>query len=105
MADEKKGDGKRKVPKGRHLSAIKRGRQNIRRRERNLTVRSAMRTASKKVIEAVQKKDAKLAAEALKNAMSRIHKSAKAGIVHRSNAARRISRLSAMVSKAFKAAA
>ncbi len=104
MADEKK-DGKRKVPKGRHLSAIKRGRQNIRRRERNLTARSAMRTATKKVIEAVQKKDLKLAAEALKTAMSRIHKSAKAGIVHDRNAARRISRLSAMVSKSAKAAA
>jgi small subunit ribosomal protein S20 len=100
MADDKKKDGKRKVPKGRHLSAMKRGRQNVKRRERNLTVRSSMRTASKRVLEAVQKKDLKSAAEVLKSAMSRIHKAAKAGIVHRRNASRRIARLSAMVSKA-----
>lgn len=99
MAEEKKEEGKRKVPKGRHLSAIKRHRQSLKRAERNMVVRSSMRTAVKKVLQAVEKKDAALAKDLLKQAMSQLHKSASKGIVHYRNAARHIGRLSSMVSK------
>jgi small subunit ribosomal protein S20 len=99
MAEEKKETGKRKVPKGRHLSAIKRHRQSLRRQERNIVARSSMRTAVKKVMQAVEKKDATLAKDLLKQAMSQLHRAASKGLVHYRNAARHISRLSSMVAK------
>lgn len=100
MAEEKAGEGaKRKVPKGRHLSAIKRHRQSLKRREANITVRSAMRTAIKKVIQAIEKKDAAVAKTSLTIAMSQLHKAAKKGIINARHASRHIGRLSSLVSK------
>ncbi len=101
MAEEKAaGEGpKRKVPKGRHLSAIKRHRQSLKRNEQNVVMRSATRTAMKRVVQAVEKKDAALAKTLLKNAMSQLNKAASKGIIHRGHASRHIGRLSSLVAK------
>jgi small subunit ribosomal protein S20 len=101
MAEEKAaGEGKkRKVPKGRHLSAIKRHRQSLVRKERNTGYRGAMRTAMKRVIEAVKKKDAAAAKTLLQDAVSKITRAGNKSIVHHRHASRHIGRLSAMVSK------
>ncbi len=102
MAEEKKAAGegpKRKVPKGRHLSAIKRHRQNVKRNEANVGVRSSMRTAMKKVHQAVEKKDASLAKSLLAGAMSQLQKAAKKGVIHHRHASRHIGRLSSLVAK------
>lgn len=100
MADEKPAAGtakKRKVPKGRHLSAIKRHRQSVKRAVLNRTARSATRTSVKKVLQAVQKKDAALAQSLLKQAASHLHRAASKGYLHARNASRHIGRLSSLV--------
>lgn len=100
MAEEKPAAGaakKRKVPKGRHLSAIKRHRQSVKRAKRNQTARSATRTSVKKVLQAVQKKDAPLAQSLLKQAISHLHRAASKGYLHTRNASRHIGRLSSLV--------
>ena len=103
MAEEKKpaaGEGtKRKVPKGRHLSAMKRHRQNVKRNVANVGILSSVRTLMKKVRQAVEKKDATLAKTLLSSTMSQLHKAAKKGIIHDRHAARHIGRLSSLVSK------
>ncbi len=101
VAEEKAaGEGvKRKVPKGRHLSAIKRHRQSVKRHERNTTMISATRTAMKRVVQAVEKKDAALAKTLLKKAMSHLNKAAAKGIIHSGHASRHIGRLSLMVAR------
>ena len=101
MAEEKKAGeaAKRKVPKGRHLSAIKRHRQSVKRNDRNSKARATMRTAMKRVIEAVKKKDAASAKTALQNAVSKLAKAGRKNLVHHRHASRHIGRLSAMVAK------
>jgi len=107
MADEKKPAAaevkkevkKKKLPKGRHLSVIKRARQSVKRAERNLPVRSALKTVIKKVLKAVEKKEKTVAQTALKEATSLLHKAAVKGLVHHRNAARHIARLSRHVAK------
>jgi small subunit ribosomal protein S20 len=95
--DTKDKEPKKKLVKGRHLSAMKRARQSITRRDRNVTWQSRAKTFEKKVLTAIQKKDAKLAKIALVEFMSQIDKAAQKGAVHVKRAARRISRLSQQV--------
>jgi small subunit ribosomal protein S20 len=98
MPEEKPGQKKRRYPKGRHLSAFKRQRQNVRRASRNRLVRSRLKTIAKKVRAAVAKKDKGTAQESLKVAMSLYAKAASKGVVHAAHASRHISRLSSLVS-------
>ncbi|KAB8028554.1 30S ribosomal protein S20 [Fluviispira multicolorata] len=83
-----------------HISSEKRARQSEVRRLRNRANMSAMKTATKKVLEAVQKKDFSNIAELLRDAQSVIAKTRKKGTIHKNNMARRISRLTAYVNKA-----
>ncbi len=71
-------------------SQIKRNRQNERRRLRNKSVRSEVRTRTKSAIEAVGAEDD---AEALRLAVKRIDKAASHGVIHKNQAANRKSRL------------
>jgi small subunit ribosomal protein S20 len=106
MAEEKAAaDKKTKLPKGRHRSAIKRHRQNLKRAEQNRTVHSTLRTAIKKVKQAVEAKDTALAQTSLRTAMSLLHKAGQKGMIHRGNASRHIGRLSSLVSSLSKKAA
>lgn len=103
MAEEKKPAAaeakKRKLPKGRHVSAIKRARQNLKRAERNRVVSSSLKTAVKKVLSAIEKKEKQTAHAALQQATSLLHRAASQGLIHYRNASRHISRLSSRVSK------
>lgn len=90
---------KKKLVKGRHASAIKRARQSLKRRAINQTWQSRAKSFEKKVIAAIQAKDAKVAKEALVEFMSQIDKAAQRGAVHVKRAARRISSISKQVSK------
>ena len=76
-----------------HLSAIKRARQNEKRRLRNLNIRSTVRSSVKKVRIAVEKKDVEGARKALLNAISLIQKARSKGVFHKNTCARKISRL------------
>jgi small subunit ribosomal protein S20 len=80
-----------------HKSAIKRIKQNEKKRLRNRHVRSTLRTSVKKVREAVEGKDLNAAREALAAAVPVIDKAATKGVIHPSNASRSVSRLTKLV--------
>ncbi|MBF0170774.1 MAG: 30S ribosomal protein S20 [Nitrospinae bacterium] len=82
-----------------HKSSEKRVRQTEVRTERNKGVRSACRTAVKKLRQAIEEKNTAAVAELLKEATSTLHAAASKGVIHRNNAARRISRLALQVNK------
>lgn len=100
MAEETKKEApKKKLVKGRHASAIKRNRQNVKKQAQNKSAISAVRTAMKRVKQAVVAKDAPKAKDALKGAISLLDRAGKKGIFHRNTASRHVSRLSKLVSK------
>jgi small subunit ribosomal protein S20 len=80
-----------------HFSVKKRARQNEKRRQRNMTLRSALRTSIRKVITAVNTGDASAAQTALPQAVKALGKASSKGIIHRNQAARKISRLTRRV--------
>ena len=86
-----------------HKSSEKRARQDVKRRLRNRSNLSTMKTSIKKVREAVESKDFTNITELLRQAQSTIAKTKKKGAIHKNNMARRISRLTAFVSKAMSA--
>ncbi|MCB9833021.1 MAG: 30S ribosomal protein S20 [Planctomycetes bacterium] len=77
--------------------AEKRVRTDERRRLHNKAMRSSMRTAIRRVAEAVGNGDKDRAHKALATAMKRIDKCAKRNIIHRNNASRRKSLLARRV--------
>ena len=85
-------------------SAEKRNRQAQKRRARNVQVRTGVKSAVKKVREAVEKGDAAAAREALVAAERAIDKAGAKGVLHRNAASRRISRLAKAVAKGAGAA-
>lgn len=82
-----------------NLSAEKRMRQDEKRRLRNKGVKSAIRTAAKKVVVATEKKDAATAKEALLDMIKRIDTAARKGIVKKNAAARKKSRMQKLVNR------
>lgn len=80
-----------------HFSVKKRARQNEKRRQRNMTLRSALRTSIRKVITAVNTGDASAAQTALPQAVKALGKASSKGVIHRNQAARKISRLTRRV--------
>jgi len=84
-----------------HKSAKKRIRRNTRKAGENKSRMSKTRTYVKKVEEAVKAGDYPAAQAALKEAQPLLHRIADKGLVHKKNASRKISRLSARV-KAIK---
>lgn len=80
-----------------HKSAIKRIKQNAKRNARNRHQKSTLKTFIKRVREAVENKDKAAAQEALKAAIPVIDKTATKGVIHKSNAARNVSRLTKLV--------
>lgn len=79
-------------------SAQKRNRQMIKRRARNTTVRSAVKTALKKAREALAAGDAGKAKEAVSAATRMLDRAASKGVLHARNASRRIGRLATALS-------
>ena len=77
-------------------SAMKAARQNIKRRIINLKVLDAIRKTAKQVRKAANKADAQ---KALSAAFAALDKAAKKHIIHKNNASRHKSRLSALVAK------
>ena len=74
-------------------SAIKRNKQNEKRRLRNRVFRGQARTFVKKAREAIDSGNKEDAKKAVKVAIGALDKAAVKGIIHRNNAARRKSRL------------
>ena len=80
-------------------SAKKATRKIARRTEINKSRRTRMRTAVRKVEEAVASGDRSSALAALKQAEPELVRAAQKGVVHRNNASRKISRLTHQIAK------
>lgn len=77
--------------------ARKRARQAEKRRQQNAAQRSTLRTFIKKVVKAIQVGDKDAAIQAFKDAVPRIDRAARKGLIHSNKAARHKSRLNAHI--------
>ena len=66
-------------------SAKKRNRQMIKRRSRNRSLRSSLRTVVKQLREAIDNNDAQQARELLPGTLSVVDATAQKGVIHRAN--------------------
>ena len=78
-------------------SQIKRIRTNEKRRQRNLAVKSELKTLVRKTREAVEAGDKDAALEALRVASRKLDKAVSKGVIHRNQAANRKSKLARRV--------
>ncbi len=86
-----------------HESALKRNRQNQKRRLSNKIIRSQMKTSVKSLATAIEGKDTSAAQQTLRETISTIAKTASRGIIHKKTASRKISRLAKRVNAMPKA--
>ncbi len=84
-------------------SAKKAVRKIARRTEVNRARRSRMRTFVRKVEEAIASGDAKVATDALREAVPVMMRAAQNGVIHKNTASRKVSRLTARVKSLAKA--
>ncbi len=87
-----------------HASAAKRARQTIKRTERNRFYKTRIKNMTRALHEAVESGDAEKAAEAFKIVNKNFHAYVSKGILKKNTAARKVSRLSKLVSGMNKAA-
>jgi len=80
-----------------HKDALKRHKQSLTRRLHNRAYRTRMRNQVKKVREAIGSGDTDAAQTELRAVTSVLHRVAGKGIIHRNQAARKLSRLTAAV--------
>ena len=80
-------------------SAIKRDRQSLIRRARNRSATSTLRTSIKKLRAAVEENNLDAAKDQLRKTHRLLDLTARKGVIHTNNAARRKSRLSRLVAK------
>ncbi len=82
-----------------HPSALKRQRQNQKRREHNRLIKSRVRTVVKKALDAIAASDPNAAETSLREAISTLAKAGSKGTIHRNTVSRKISRLSSRLHK------
>lgn len=80
-----------------HKSAEKRNRQNKKRKLRNSSIKSRVKTSIKKLLDLVAGKDKANSNDALKKAASLLDKAASKKALHKNTASRKISRLTRKV--------
>ena len=80
-----------------HISALKRARQNEKRRVRNLHVETTVKSIVKKVRSAVEEKDVEGAQKALAKAIPLIQRAESKGVFHKNTSSRKISHLTRAV--------
>ena len=83
-------------------SAKKRAKQSVVKRQRNLGRKTAIKTAIKKVLAAVEVKDSAKAKELLKDAEAKIARAGGKGTLHAKTASRKVSRLAKKVAAVSK---
>lgn len=76
-----------------HKDALKRIRQNVKRRARNRHYRSMMRNRIKALVDAIEAGDLEAAQAKLPETVGMIQRVASKGIIHKRQANRRVSRL------------
>jgi small subunit ribosomal protein S20 len=82
-----------------HASALKKNRQDLKRRLRNRAHTSRLRTQMKKMSEALQSGDAAVAAGLLTETVALVDRTAKHRVIHRNAASRTKSRLTRALAK------
>lgn len=80
-----------------HKSALKRARQNEKKRLRNKSTKTRIKNVEKSVRLAVNENSKETALNQLNAAQSAIDKAAKKGVIHKNTASRKLSRLSRQV--------
>ncbi|WP_191016940.1 30S ribosomal protein S20 [Treponema zioleckii] len=90
---------------GKKTSAEKAFAQSEARRLHNKAIKSECRTYAKQFVEAVQKKDEKLAQEKLKTLVSRLDSARSKGVLKRNAVSRKKSRMMKLYNASFNAAA
>ena len=80
-----------------HKSAEKRNRQNEKRRIRNTSIKTYVKTKIKEVLKTVENKDIEGAKSALARVIPVIDKASTKGVLHKKTASRKISRLTRKV--------
>jgi small subunit ribosomal protein S20 len=80
-----------------HKSAEKRNRQAEKRRMKNASVKSHVKTQIKKILTAVEEKNLEKSKDELYTTIKVIDKAAAKGVLHKNNAARKVSRLTRKV--------
>jgi len=78
-------------------SAIKKHRQSLRKRTRNVKIRSALKTLAKDLNTSIEEKDLAKAGELLKSTISALDRASSKGVIHKRTASRSIGRLSRRV--------
>lgn len=81
-----------------HKSALKRARQTIKRTERNRFYRTRIKNITRDINEAVEANDVEKATAALKVANRNFHAYVSKGVLKKNTAARKVSRLTKLVS-------
>lgn len=84
-------------------SSKKRAKQSLYRRQLNLARKTAIKTAMKKVLVAIEGENIDQAKELLKDAQAQISRAKGKGVMHRNTAARKISGLAKRVATAARA--
>jgi len=84
-----------------HKSAEKRARQSTRKNARNSSTKKGVRTWEKNLRAAILKKDPKAAQDLLGTYMSKVGKAVAKGIVNARTGARKVSRLSSLLSESL----
>jgi len=79
------------------ISALRQYKQSEVRRQRNHAVKSELRTQMKKVLTAIDKKDATLSKTELSEAYALLDRAVGKGVIHKNNASRHKARLAARV--------
>jgi len=80
-----------------HASALKRARQSEKKRLRNVSIKSALKTQAKKVLQAVESKNIDEARKALSAAIPALQKAAGKRVIPKKTASRKISLLAKKV--------
>lgn len=88
---------KKKLGPGRHLTTIKRDRQNKRHAARNKAARSEVRTLLKKTLKAIEAQQIDSAKSLLNQTRSHVDRAVKRGLYHARTGQRMVARLSRRV--------
>lgn len=83
-----------------HKSAEKRARQTVKRAARNVSIRSSVKTAIRKLREAIASGDAEAIGSQLAVTSRAVRKAASKGVMHPRTAARRVARMVVAANKA-----
>ena len=94
-----------KAAKKKNLSAIKRTRQAEKRNLRNASIRSKIKTVSKRIEEAITEKNQENVKKLLREIIRAVNSAVSKGVLHKNTASRKISRLSKLANTVLKAAA